>query len=85
MCGCAELIEVSTLSITYQCVKAMLTTVRTRTATAIQNVPRQLLLPKPTDGKVTLDVGPKVGRLRAHGLTPKRLELGAPLEFLFGR
>ena len=33
----------------------------------------QLLLPKPSDGEVTLDVGLDGGRLRAHGLTPKRL------------
>ena len=44
---------------------------------------RQLLFPKPSDGKVTLDVGLEGGRPRAHRLTAKRLELGAPLAFLF--
>ena len=44
---------------------------------------RDLLFPKPSDGKVALDVGPEVVRPRAHGLTPERLELGPPLTFVF--
>ena len=42
---------------------------------------RDLLFPKPSDGKFTLGVRLDGGRPRAHGLTAKRLELGAPLEF----